>query len=349
MTSTPQLLDATQVDPAALDDFLRTVYPPVKCDFLRSHGAWWHGSEKNRLVIEVDDRIAGYCAVIPARVMVAGRVRSALWWVDLVIAPGFRGQGLQTLFDQAVRDMADLLIGFPNELAAKIHRKHHWGVRADQQILLLPLQPARVKPLQRLEGMRGRLVRTAAWGLTPLSLAWRAWLRLQNPVSSWKLEKFDAALPAGVFARFRDVSHQTTWRDEDYFDWRYGQVPAPREYAFYFSGPRLEPSHFLIARHLTQPDGLRYTRILDLYGNFNDLRGVRDLFVLALRDAISHGSSQVTVLASDPRLLRIVRRLGFVISAPVMFCWLSRDRETMAAFEGPIVWSLADSDNDAPD
>lgn len=348
MTS-PELLDAARVDPEALDAFLRSVYPQGRTEFLKSHGTWWHRSDSNRLVIMVDGRIAGYCAVIPAQVRVAGQVQSALWWVDLVIDPEFRGQGLQTLFDKAVRELSDLLIGFPNNLAAKIHRKHGWGVRADHRILLLPLIPPRVKPLLRLEGGRGRLVRTAVKGLAPLALAWRAWLGVQQSASAWKAEKFEPDLPAGVFARAPDKSLQTTWRDAEYFAWRYGQAPGQHEYGYFFAGSRDAPTHYLVARHLTQPDGLRYTRILDLFGDFNDLQKLRDIFILATKEAISIGSTQVTVLTSDPNVQRLCRRLGFVVSAPVMFCWHSRDKQLMAALEGPICWTLADSDNDAPD
>ncbi len=340
-----ELLTADQIDPELLNDFLRRVYPPLKAEFLIRHGAWWHGSNANRLVIREDGKIAGYCGVIPARVRVAGQEHSALWWVDLIIAPEFRGRGLQSLFDERVKEMSDLLLGFPNEVAAKIHRKHGWGVREDMPIDLLPLWPMRVKMVQR----GGWKVRLGALALSPLAALWRAWLMLQRPGRAWKLPALEADTLAGVFERFAPGDLNLTLRDADFLRWRYGQAPHPQEYAFYLAGPRHAPTHFLIARFITQPDGTRYARILDVFGDFADTAALSDLFTLALQDGIRHRAGQVTLIASRPELHALARRFGFLFSAPVGFCWLSADLALMKSLAGQNYWVLADSDNDAPD
>ncbi len=74
-----------------------------------------------------------YCAVIPTAMRVAGERVDAAWWVDLVVDPDHRGRGLQRAFDEKVRAAAPLIVGFPNTLAAVIHRKHGWGVREDSR------------------------------------------------------------------------------------------------------------------------------------------------------------------------------------------------------------------------
>lgn len=344
----PKLFDATQVDPAQLDSFLRRVYPVRKSDFLKSHGEWLHHSNENRLVILLEDQIAGYCAVIPTQTWVGGKNHSALWWVDLVIAPEYRGMGLQTLFDQRVREMADLLLGFPNELAGIIHRKHGWGVREDAQVLLLPLKPTQVKSVRNAEGMRGIFIHVGALMLSPLAAVWRAWLTSRKKGLAWRLDSFDKGTFENIFLHARSDQINTTWRDEAYFDWRYQQALHPEEFRFYLAGTAT-PTHYLIARHLTQPDGLRYTRILDLFGDFGDTAAVQDLLTLAVQDAIVRGASQVTIVASNPQLKEIARRLGFVFSAPFGFCWWSEFPEQMSAFAGENYWTLSDSDNDEPE
>lgn len=343
--SSASLLTAEQAQPELLNEFLRRVYPPLKSAFLIEHGAWWHHNNANRLVILVEGQIAGYCAVIPAQVWIAGQIRTALWWVDLIIDPEYRGRGLQSLFDERVRGMCDLLLGFPNDVAGRIHRKHGWGVRADMPILLLPLWPLQVKMVRS----GGWVRRAGALALSPLAMLWRAWLAFQRPGHAWRMERFDAQTLADIFQRAPRAGINTTWRDADYFTWRYGQAPDSGDYAFYLAGPRETPTHFLIARYITQPDGVRYARFLDIFGDFSDTLALRDLFLLALQDCIRHGAGQVTLLAGQPELQVLARGMGFLFPAPVGFCWLGDSPALMNALAGENYWTLGDSDNDAPD
>jgi hypothetical protein len=346
--TTPQVLKAQDVDPDLLNDFLRRLFPPAKSDFIVQQNKWLHGSDTYRLLIEVDGQIAAYCAVIPSRVLANGQVLSVLWWVDLIIAPEFRGFGLQSIFDQHVRTMVDLVLGFPNPLASKIHLKHGWRVRDDLRVLLLPLRPMRIKSLQASSGLRGIVLRAGSLVLSSVAMIWRYWLKFQRHRLAWRMEKFDAQILADIFQRSLKKEINTTWRDTDYFKWRYCQAPNPDEYAFYLAGSRQAPSHFLIARHIVQGH-VRYSRILDIFGDFNDTSAIRELIILAIQDSIRNGSGQVTVLCSIPQLEKIARSLGFIFSSPTGFCWISKEERLMDAFAGQNYWVLADSDNDAPD
>ena len=62
----------------------------------------------------------------------------AYWWVDLIIDKIERGKGYQTFVDRYIRDLPDIKLGFPNENAALIHRKHSWEVQEDHKILFNP-------------------------------------------------------------------------------------------------------------------------------------------------------------------------------------------------------------------
>jgi hypothetical protein len=345
----PILLTAEQVDADLLNSFLRRMYSPLKSQHQIEYGKWLHHSDKNRLVIQVMGQIAGYCAVIPAKVWIAGYVHTALWWVDLVIAPKFRGLGLQTIFDQKTREMSSLLLGFPNSLAAKIHKKHLWGVRDDMQILMLPLNPLQSKSVRGTQGKRGYILRLGALGLSPLAAIWRAKLSKTKTNDVKRIKKMNASILSDVFTQTKAQGINTTWRDENYFQWRYGAAPHPTEYNYYIAGKTSTPSHYLISRHIKQQDGVRYTRILDIFGDFNDSAALEDLLRLAIQDAISYGSGQVTILASRPQLQSIARRLGFFLSAPINFCWTSLLPQVMTALGQENYWTLADSDNDAPD
>ena len=121
------LYDCSRVEKSVLDDFLRRNFSGIKAEFLIEHGEWWYGGDHNRWVILAGDQIAAYCAFLPTKVWINGGEENALWWVDLVVAPQFRGQGLQSIFDREILQRSEIKLGFPNELAAKIHRKHGWG------------------------------------------------------------------------------------------------------------------------------------------------------------------------------------------------------------------------------
>lgn len=345
----PQLLTAQDVDSQTLAEFLRRVYPAAKAEFLIRHGAWWHGSDENRLVVLADGQIASYSAVIPARASINGTAHDGLWLVDVMTVPEFRGKGLQRQLDERLKEITDLLLGFPNELAAKVHRKHGWGVRQNLQVRLLPLQPLKVKSVLSSHHRHGLFLRLGALALAPLAFLWRAWLMLQHPKFAWRLPKLDTNRLADVFIRAPKSGLITTWRDTDYFDWRYGKAPNPSEYSYYLAGQSDAPSLYLIARHIQSPDGLRYTRILDVFGDFSNHDALRDLLTLAVQDAITHRSGQVTLVGGYPPLREATKKIGFLFSTPFYFCWWSKSADMMAIFDSQNYWTLADSDNDAPD
>lgn len=350
--SEPLLVTVDNLAKGALEIFLSRMYPPAKTSYLQTYGSWQHQRDQNRWVILVDGQIAAYCAVIPTRCWIEGREYPAIWWVDLIVDPQYRGRGLQTLFDQQIRQMADLKVGFPNELAAKIHRKHGWGVREDYKLLLLPLIPLEIRSLRRVSGWRGLALRAVGLALTP----WSALLRWRHqhyrPVNARKVENPSPELLAGVFERYRDPQTSTTYRDSEHFRWRYLDSPLRNEYAFYTAGPQDAPTHYLIARHMNRLDAQgtsdRITRLLDVYGDFQDATGLKDMLCLAIRDAIRHGANQVTSLSTLPEITDSLRSLGFLAVRPGRFCWHSTSPELMNALDGRNHWTMGDSDNDEP-
>lgn len=353
---TSSIVPVSEIDTQELHIFLSRFYPRAKCDFLRAHGDWWHGGSQNRWVLLVEDRthgersrtIAGYCAVIPTQVLFHTEILPAIWWVDLVIAPEFRGLGLQSLFDEKIRQMDGLKLGIPNPLAAKIHTKHGWGVRDDLQVQLLPLIPLAVNQVRITTGLRGWFLRLSASILTPFSGIIRRWLSCYQPQTAHPLVDPSPEILSGVFSRFKPTDLSTTVRDAIYFRRRFLDAPYRDELSFYVAGAEAMPTHYLITRHLKR-DGLLVTRILDIFGDFSDEKGLKDIILLALRDAVLKDSSQVTILTTLPQLKTFFFRLGFFLKSQGHFCWLSPSQHLMSLPWGQIHWTLADSDNDAPD
>jgi GNAT superfamily N-acetyltransferase len=336
-----------QVDTAELRDLLERAYGSTKRAFLEAHGAWWHRGNENRLALVVDGTVAGYCAVIPTTSLVADEAVPAVWWIDLYIAPEFRGRGLQTLMDEAVQEIADLKLGFPNELAAKIHRKHGWGVREDLRVVMLPLRPRQVMEGRGGGGMKGRALKGMATLLEPLAAVWRWRLKRHTPTTARRLNDPDPAYLASIFERYRSSRITTTWRDADFLRWRFLEAPYRDQLNVFVAGPERAPTQYLITRHVPGDDGIR-TRVLDLFGNFADVNALQAVLRAATRDAVQQGAIQVTAMLSLPELLPAFRAEGFVASTQARFCWLASEPSRMLPFGETAHWTLADSDNDAP-
>ncbi|MBN1304041.1 MAG: GNAT family N-acetyltransferase [Anaerolineales bacterium] len=345
---TPLILSVDRIDRELLSRFFRQVYSPLKSEYLIQHGTWLCRSDANRYVIMVGEQIAGYCAVIPTKVCIADQVVPALWWVDIIIAPEFRGRGLQTRLDEHVRQRAAILLGFPNSVAAKIHEKHGWGVRNDMQVMLLPLWPVQVKQVRKAAGLQAMFLQFGARLLDPAAILWRKIISSSSSRVAWRLEHFDAELLSDIFKRTKTGKEVTTLRDCWHFNWRYIGAPESEQYSVYLAGDRHKPNLYLISRQVTREDGSRFTRILDIFGDFNDISNLRGIFLLVLQDAIKYGSGQVTMMTSQPILGLIARQFGFIFYSPVSFCWWSTVESFENTLAGRIHWVLGDSDNDEP-
>lgn len=351
MSRSIQLVSAREIGPEVLAEFLRRSFGPDKGQFLERHGSWWHRGDENRWVLTDGARIVGYTGVIPTVCQVGGSSRRALWWMDLVIDPDYRGMGLQTRFDDLVQSQNSLLLGFPNQLAAKIHRHHGWGVREDLRTLLLPLEPAGMRRVVRAEGLRGVALRTTAAVGRPAAAVWRGWLRHRGATRSAvagaarRIEPGAAQL-AAVALDHLDESLVTTRRDEEYLDWRYLSAPYRDQLRFYAAGHDRQPQVVLVARRLED----RAERWLDIFGAMQEVDLLRTLARKAVADAAASGVTQITVLTASPELRQVLRRAGFVVGAISRMCWLDSQRETMNRISDlPHHWCLGDSDNDSPE
>lgn len=342
---TVQLLTAAEIDPTQLTSFLERFFGSTKADFLRENGAWLHGGQENRWVLLVDGVLAGYCAVIPTRVCVDGKELSAIWWVDIIVAPEFRGQGLQSHFDQKLQQDNLLKLGFPNELAAKIHRKHQWGVREDLQVRLCPLRPLKVNQVRTSEGKRGILLKFGAIALCPIAAALRLWLRVRKSGQFCSREQPSAEMLAEIVKRSQQQVFPTTRRDAAYFQHRFLDAPYADQLAWFFHGSAEAPTNYLVTRTL-QHHGVTVTRILDYFGDLSTEKPLRELILAAAADADRKKSSQMTVMVTLPSMEPLFKAAGFIFKATARFCWLSSDPAIMESFARPFYFTLADSDND---
>ncbi len=342
-----RVVNAGDVDGAALDAFLRRFLPAAHCDFLLRHGDWWHPERRQRMVTTVGDTIAGYSAVISSPCRLGDDTFPAHWWVDLVVDPAFRGRGLQTLMDRRVRQGAALLLGFPNPLAAGIHRKHGWGVSEKHRILLLPFEPPRLRPVTRASGARGIVLRTGARLVSPLGSLLRGRAARYRPVSAHRIDDPEAGALAEIFERHHPGAVTTTARDAEYLQWRYLDAPYRGQLAFFAAG---DPSPRAVAITRSRPtDRGLIVKLLDLFGDLDDPALVNDLLRLVTRQAARDRAVELTAFATLPHLFPVFRAAGFVLATTGRSCWHSADLGIMRRLDRrQSHWTLGDSDQEEP-
>lgn len=344
------LKKADELDELKLHEFMRRVFSEEKSEFLHRYGAWAHRGNQNRLVALKEDRLVAYSAIIPMNCLLNGKKHYALWWIDMIVDPVFRGQGLQTLMDKNVQKMGDLKIGFPNELHAKMVKKHGWGVRNDIHYFLLALRPMRLKRVFLAKGIKGFLLKLIAGAASPFTFLMREYFRRFKPITARSVKSPDPIILEKVFLKYNNNDKlTTTYRDADFFKWRYLNCPYISELKFYMAGRSELPSLVLISRTF-QVKGIKVTRFLDLYGDFDDRAALKDIIKLAIKDSIAEGTSQVTTLASFPELESVLRSLGFLFKIRVNFCWHSGSEDNMRNIaDSPCYWTMGDYNFDMPD
>lgn len=340
---------AEDVDEDQLDHFMRGYFSKVKCAFLREHGLWRHKSNKHRMIVLNDsDQIVGYCAAIPTTIWLVDREMPALFWVDNYVPPKWRGRRIQSLTDQAIRQVPELHLGFPNEFVVPIHRKHGWMVREDCSVMLMPLIPSKIVALQTVSDRKKFAFRFVSQFAKPAAWLWRRWLKDYQPSSAQILEDPDPEFFAAIFRRYRD-GWVTVDRSAEYFNWRYIQSPHQAQYTFFAGGSNRVPSLVVICRTFDRR-GSKVIRILDIFGDLEDRKGLSDVLRLVAREAIKQGVSQVTIMATDPSLKSILKSNGFILSVVSRFRCYSQDPSLMEIVgKGRCHWALADSDNDTVD
>ena len=341
---------ADQLDPSELDRFLTRVFGDTIASFLRTNASWWHRGNQNRMAVVRNDDIVAYCGWIPVKCLINGVEYQAKWGVNMIVAPEFRGRGFESLLNKKLRETDLLTLGFQTKMAANIYRKHGWGIRDDCYFLMLPLLPTKLnyRSISAATGISTVSLWVTGHLVTPVTAIVRRRLGRYRPTTARELVSLDSNLLTNIYSRFQDkLGLITTCRDSDFIRWRYEACPYRSELSFYVGGPHESASHYAILRYVRNEQNLS-ARILDVFGDFDDTEGLRDMLRLAIREAVRRGALQVTAFTSEPRIRSALRSLGF-LSMRQGFCWYSRSQEIMRSLAiGQYYWTMADSDKDDP-
>ena len=340
-----EILTADKVKSEKIALLFSQAFGERKSDFLIQHGSWLHKSDDNRFVIVQNGNPVGYCGIIPTKIAVNGKIHDIVWWNDLWIHPDFRGRGLEKLFDKKITEFKEIKLGFPNKIAATIHKKHGWFVRENLRTRFLPVFPLRLPKIMRSTGIWKIIYFLLAGALNPFQMIIREKYRNFKPLFSWKISHPNVEQFATIFQKNLDRNTVTVFKDTDFFRWRYWECPYFDELSFYFCGDRENPTHYLITRILRK-NGQKIGRILDMDGNLNAPENFVDMIKHATRDFIKKDVVQISAMATTEEIDRIFRKSNFYFFLKSRFCCKTSNGAILSPMKNRIRFHFADSDND---
>ncbi|HKR00243.1 MAG TPA: GNAT family N-acetyltransferase [Pyrinomonadaceae bacterium] len=301
----------------ALLSFLRSAYPgePLKSD----PAFWeWHHLENPYArpdnlpvwVVKSRDLVVGQLAAIPMRLKVGRDEMSAVWVVNIILDPDYRGRGLgKRLFQVAAETYCPRMVALGyNEASGAILRSFSWvdlGHINRYHIMLYPGHAA--KEVSRLAPARHLL-----------NLVYAPF----RPGSSRLAKAGDGALRE--VTRF-DSSFDQLWegasiqwpcamvRSSRFLEWQFMKQPGKKfDVLGYYEGERLLGYVVLFFRKAVHGGASDKVAISDLcYDARNAPMVVEGLLKGALRLAIERRAGGLVIDVLDPRVEQQLSRLGF--------------------------------------
>lgn len=340
----------SEVDPDKLNQFFMNTFHQAKAEFLVKHGHWWRkfNGDAPVLVRESDGEVIAYSSFIGVTVLYKGKARPMVWWHDMFVLKEYRGQRLQTRLNDRAKEQK-ILLGFPNEIGAKVYARDGWGVSKGIGVrLTLPFTPMVYKQISHNTTTKGQIARTVATVIAPL---WKALKHLQyqgyRPAKMVEVKQVDKHKLAEIFRKYQvDDETLMTYRDEDYIQWRFFDAPYAGDFRYYIADSGNNGQVAVVTRSRLHHD-LKTLRILDIFGQVGNMELMEDAIRTVLAQACKDGVDKVDIITTRPDIADLCRRLGFGIRDGVAFCWFSVDSTEHAEIgEMPDYWTFADYDFD---
>ena len=345
MKEDPHIISLKKVLKNKINQFFIDHFSQRKAQFLIDHGEWLCKGNENRFALMLDGNIIGYFAIIPTSINKSDVKCEALWWIDLVINKKYRGLGYQSIIDEYIRNRPEIKLGIPNQSAAKIHTKHKWLVRQNPKVFLYPISPITSLSKKDFFSRYGTILRSSIYILIPFVKFIN--YRLKNYQIKWSEEVINpsAKIFQDIFLKNLNKKSITTWRDIEFFTYRYMLSPNKNQFRYFLSKKANSISHYCIIRIISKDDD-KFIRILDLFGNLDDHERIIDILKNVVKIAINIEAVQITAFNTSKRLNKIYRNCGFLISKKSRFCYYENNLNHFSDQKCGIYFTLGDSDND---
>jgi GNAT superfamily N-acetyltransferase len=314
-------------DKEALLSFLRIAYPddPVKSDPV----FWsWHFLENPNAaagniplwIVKNDEQVVGQMATIPVRLKAGDKEKPALWIIDFILSPEYRGRGLGKGLMQAARDTyctTMMALGY-NKQSEAVLRSHKWvslGNINRYHALLFPgnasKQFSRLRPVSELANLLYAPLRPVM-----------SRFRHGGPGVLREVTEFDSSFDQ----LWQEASVQwqcAVVRNSRFLQWQFMRQPGKKfEVLGYYEDDRLLGYVVLFFRHANPGEAPEKVAISDLcYSATNSATVVDNLLEAAFSRAIERRAGGLVIDILDPlveKRLRRFRPLRIKASPPFM-------------------------------
>ncbi len=337
MLSEVEIKQFELADQDALLSFLREAYPSEALksdpDFWR-----WHFLENPNTslddvplwIVKSGNDVVGQMATIPVRLKVGEKEKQALWIIDFILAPEFRGRKLGKGLMQKARESyctTMLALGY-NKDSEAVLLSHKWvslGRINRYHLMLFPGNAAseisRLSPLRHLANLVYAPLRP---GLSRLPRLESTGLR--------EVVRFDSSFDE----LWRDAS--TQWpcavvRGSKFLEWQFKKQPGKKFDVFgYYEGSRLLGYVVLFFRKKEHGIAPNKVAISDVCYSTENSDGVIDVLLKgALRLALERRVGSLVIDVLDPRVEQRLRQFGFwrIKASPPFMAGTFEDQDVM--------------------
>lgn len=334
----------------ALLSFLHSAYPeePRKSDPV----FWkWHHLENPYTdpqdiplwVVKSGNEIVGQMATIPVELKVGSRSTGAIWILDFIVDPRYRGQGLGKRLALTAREKYPTMITLGiNEQSTAVFRKLNWvaldGIHRYQKLLFPGHDP---KPDFDWRFLRS-LANFASAPFRPRPNL----LQPMRPESVRVLDRFDDSFEA----LWQEASKQwpvAVARRPRFLEWQFGRQPGKKfEVLGCFEQERLAGYAVLFFRKNGRCGAPPKAAISDLcYSSIHSDEVIEELLKASLRRAVEKKAGSLVTDGLDSRVERHLRRWGFwqIKKSPRFMASAVEDRDLIC---DPKNWFLTRGDSD---
>ena len=337
-------------DQEALLAFLREAYrdDPRKSD----PEVWkWHYLENPYTslddiplwIVKDDERVVGQAATILVELKVDDEIRRAVWILDFILLPEYRGQKLGKRLLQLARHTYPtmLALGY-NEMSGNVLTSLEWvrmGMIDRYQRLLFPgyglKEVAGIAPLRGLINLGYAPFRPARGKTLP-----------NSKFAVREIGDFDSAFDE-LWQRASKNFPCAVERRSAFLNWQFRRQPGKRfEVVGVYAGERLLGYAVLFFRkpeHATAPAKAAITDIC--YDPENGAAIIDELFKAALRRSVERRAGSLVTDVRDPLLVERLRSFGFfrIKRAPPFMVYSPDKRELMYETGN---WFLTRADSD---
>ncbi len=128
--------------------YKKTYYKRYKS--LTSNWRWWYRvgySELEPLILSVDNKVIGQAAYLPSNLNILGNIVPAIWFVDYVVLPEFKGKGLGKILSKEWMKICPNQMAICSDDSLRVLKKLGWKDNFTTKRLVRPINTLKFLPI----------------------------------------------------------------------------------------------------------------------------------------------------------------------------------------------------------